>query len=734
MPLPAILAAAQAAAALLARQAAARVAAAALLARQTAARVATSPITQRVAQVAPALRVLAPATVAPIVLGGSGGDEEDDVGMMVRAPLATPIPVPTTPLVEPIPMLSRGPGGTAVASPVTPIPVPTPIGIPTPTLTGGESIALAKQYGLQGMGFDKAFVGLSPAEANRRANEEKNKRLAQQSALTAGVFNPQTIAGVKKTMGGFQARLDEITNQPWNKPDKARDTKDLVDLFSSDIAKNFTSYQDFQVAQQSPDFINTIDSYIKAGGTLSEINAKIQTRVAGIQEATDPVSFIDRQNQLQAKIIKQVPNNDGTITHTMDDGTSVTTDQAGNPISAADQAVRDALDPETDIGQKEIARQTGMAKDVADFYFGTPEKIGFLAQEKALNEAKSKAAAERLADDKTSSRDKAQYTIDKNTSDIAVAEAENETNRLNSKNYMTGWLAKMGALITTGTAPLALATLEEKYQTNSRNLKLKLSFANREIEMNLKDKINELENDFADKEITLSEDLSKSQKEAMKEITKAQQAADRAIYDITSASAKLFRTEKDKYQKEVESNNVRYAVQYLKLAGDKFTHSMITQVLSASGIIDVSKLTPEMMRLLGPKETGEDADLATSLNRVLTDPASLSEMTPTLQNKIRNKLFNMGINNTNPTKWFTESLEESAQSSLLPSVVKTEWDKFKKALVTPAAIPGALSPANITKGINFILTSEDSEDGDLERFEEDREFQTWVMSQAGGIQ
>ena len=549
-----------------------------------------------------------------------------------------------------------------------------------PPLTFAESLALAKASGLEGMNIN--FAGMTAGEAHAKAKEVRDKLLSQTSALTSGTFNPQTIAGVNKTMEAFKNRMDAITLDPFNKHLKETNTKDAVTVFSSEIAKNFASLSDFQNAQQSPDFIKSLDPFIKAGGTLADIAAKITPDVQGIQPETDTASFLANQNNLQNQPvpIKQIDNVDGTITQVFKDGTTVTTDANGNPVN--NQEAYNKLLPETLAGQNEIARLANIPEELKKHYFGTPEQMGVYQEEIALEKEKIKNLEKKAADAKATAKEKAQYAMDKNRSDIATAKATNELNRLNSKNYMTGMLAKLGALMTTGAAPLALATLEEKYQRSAQELDTKLSFANREIEINLTDTLNEIENNLADKEYSVREDLSKSARAMQKEIFDAQSKAQREIYTISSSSAKAFRTAMASYEKDTASNQAKYATTYMSLAGKGFSQTQILQILTSTGIIDVTKLTPAMQKLLAPKAKVTTGDISTSMERVFASPSALSEMTPTVQNKIKDAIFNMPT----PPASFVKRVEKEEFANFTPEAMQAKWDKFKEKINTPGLV------------------------------------------------
>jgi len=113
-------------------------------------------------------------------------------------------------------------------------------------------------------------------------------------------------------------------------------------------------------------------------------------------------------------------------------------------------------------------------------------------------------------------------------------------------------LAKLGALNTTGAAPVALATLEQKYQQQSQTLNTKLRFANQQLNIDLNEKVSGIDYKRDDDILSLKSDLSKSKEDVYKEIFKLQNAADKEKFSLISKFQDEFTKRKDTYSKEAK--------------------------------------------------------------------------------------------------------------------------------------------------------------------------------------
>ena len=407
------------------------------------------------------------------------------------------------------------------------------------------------------------YKGMTKSQADAKKVEQGD----QQSALTSYSFTPESIGNTKKAMDSFNLSLNDSTNDPFTGEGQKLDDKNIrLDLTAKDIAKGFNSAQDFYVASQNNEELQgLIQPFIDNGGSLSQIATKISKPVTETGEQ-DTASYLES--------LKQESSFDIT-----------------DPFEIKAMAL---LAPETDLAQKEVMRQAGIAQDLQDLYFGTEEKLGILDETKRMNEERKKLIEQKELSEKLAIEDRAQYSIDKNNADAEMAKAEIETNRLNAKNYMTGMLAKLGALSTTGKAPQALSVLEQKYQQQKQQLDTKLTFANRAIEIDLSSDLNDLIDSTDELILNLEEDLSLDTIDASKKVFEAQQKAETQMYSLISKSATELRKTTETYRKEATTISNKYNQSFLYLAGKGVNVSQISKHIKADGTIDTTTLTNTM--------------------------------------------------------------------------------------------------------------------------------------------
>ena len=400
-----------------------------------------------------------------------------------------------------------------------------------PVLSDEEGKGFAGSQGLKGL-QDNAFAGLTRAEAQQKAAKIKQGYLDNSNPNTSFSFNPETIAGAKKTLAGFNSRIQEVKNNSWNHPNTIGDkTKGIITGTANELAKLFNTKEDFNaVYNSSPDFKQQIDSFVASGGDVNGILAKIQA--PGLQNNQSTSEYLSTQ----------APQN----------GTQ------------AEQDAFTSLIPERELAQREIARIANIPQQYHDLYFGTPEQAGILEQKRVQAEEAKRIVEQKARDSETNLRAQADLAIQKNNADLQIENTKIEENRLASRNYMTGMLAKLGALNTTGQAPLVLATLEQKYNQESRQLQDNANYARKNVESQLMNGVNDIEIQRDESILTVQSDLTKDRETVAKEVQKIQQASDKQIYSITDKAAGELRTRTEAYTKAAKALAIKNAKAYLK--------------------------------------------------------------------------------------------------------------------------------------------------------------------------
>lgn len=421
---------------------------------------------------------------------------------------------------------------------------------------GGDSISssqagsLLKSSGLDGLFDSKALIGRSFGEASQIVQREKAKRTGQVSANTSFAFTPEILKRTQRAIDKFGFALNDVTNDPFEpKEFKDEGTKNTIEVTSKELGSLFESPdQLYDAYKTNAAFKDTLDKFIKKGGTLEGVSKNITTPVASTQ-------LEQTQSELGG------PNNQTADQYLA----SFTNPQAD---SKAQKMALEELAPESAVAQAEISRVAGIPQELQTLYFGDEKTMGTLQMRQAQAQERKRLIEEQEKDAKRTVRQRAELSIEKNKAEVEESKSKIEENRLAAKNYMTAQLAKLGALNTTGAAPLALQTLETKYQGQVTQIESAYKFAEREIEIGLDESIDEIENNADDMVLKIEEDISKDQETSIKEILKARQAADKEVYRITEQYVRRLRERTTKYTDELKKEAEKYAKEFAKNASN----------------------------------------------------------------------------------------------------------------------------------------------------------------------
>lgn len=447
------------------------------------------------------------------------------------------------------------------------------------SLNKAQAFGFAKQYGLQGLVNDSEFVGLTPTQARIKAEKLKKQKLSQVSAGTSYNYNPESINNFKKGFDDLKLSLDDNNNYPWNTKQTKKDkNKALIDSYSKTLGSSFNSLEEFQNAQQDPEFARVLADFERMGGSRNAVASNI---TKGINPQTGEIINPTEQDiqSFNQQYSTYSPQNIG----------NQTVDQyLGAMNTKPQQMAMETLIPEKKIAQDQIAFEASIPEKYREYYFGTPEQIGFLDKEAQLAKESINILKRKAENEKENARAQAELLADQQEFELQKESAEIERNRLTAKNYVMGALAKLGALKTTGVAPAKIAELEQKYQEQAQNLRTTYSLKNRELQVKLKDEVNNIETDRDTNILKVKEDLSKSEEDVFKEIFKLQNDSDRKIFSIVDNFSKDFRTQTESYRKELKSDAEKYAKK-LAAAASKYDPTAIYRMNLGEGDIGIMR-------------------------------------------------------------------------------------------------------------------------------------------------
>jgi len=430
------------------------------------------------------------------------------------------------------------------------------------TISSSQAKGLAKSFGLEGIVDTSKYAGLSYGEAAAKVQAERQKRTGQVTSNVSFAFNPETLAGTKKIVDRVGIGLNDITKQSWDSKGTQQDKiQATLAASAKQIASLFQSQEEYNNAvASSPQLQQTLATFEKLGGSAQDISSKIATPVT------------DKPEQTTGDYLSNLTNPEANQ-------------------EAQQQAINELI-PEKDIIQAEIARQQSIPEEAMSLYFGTEEQLGILDMKKTQAIEEKRIIEQQELDAETNLKAKAKLAISKNNAEMRIQTTTIEENRLAAKNYMTGMLAKLGALKTTGAAPLAIQTLDTKYEISKQTLESKYKFAEQEINLQLDDALNTLETNTDQSILELEQDLTKDYEDITKEVMKLQQAADKQTYTLSIKYASKLRERTTSYTKALKAEAEKYAKEYAKTAGGGLNLNSLSNAVEGQYVAGKGVLNP----------------------------------------------------------------------------------------------------------------------------------------------
>lgn len=494
-----------------------------------------------------------------------------------------------------------------------------------PRLNAQQASGLAKTFGLAGMNLDNQLVGLTNSQARKKAQELGEQRKGQVSANTSFAFNPQTLAGFKKSLDDIQLKLNDINNDPFKaKEQKQDEQKATVNSYTDQLAGLFNNLEELNTALQTPAFQKQVQTFEQQGGDMGQVAEKVQAP----------------QSQFNMSIDEYL----------------------GNVETTAQKQAYESLFPEGKIAQDQIMMEQGIPEQYRQQYFGDS---GIYQQQAKQAEERIKLIEKRQASEAKTARAQADFQVQKLQAQTELSKAKVEENRITAKNYITGQLAKLGALKTTGQAPIAVANLDQKYQAQVTELDTNFSLAKNEMEIKLNDFLRNLELDRDDEILRTREDLTLDQSKMMETIMKAQIDADRKSFKIISDFATDYRKESDKYQKELDKEAKKYTSEYTSIVSayditgmnfDMFKNNMNNMPSIRQMTEDpVTRMSMDRLRQMMPKQQKESnpqefisrlissGQLSPNTEDVLRGTKSLDTMVTSTRRKVEADMKKFGI-------------------------------------------------------------------------------------------
>lgn len=401
---------------------------------------------------------------------------------------------------------------------------------PPPTLSGESAKQYAKSAGLDNFNLE----GMTYEEADKAINQMKTTQKGQVNALTSAVYSPDAVSNVEKRIKDFSLRVDDTNNNTWmSGMSKKENVDNLLKSTAKDLADQFDSPESMAKAYfENPTVQKSLDTFAQYGGSDQMLIDAVKAKQP---KATD--GNVQTTMEYQANLAKQQEQKQ---TEGMMNGDKIITD--------------------------EIAREAKIPEQLKDTYFG---ETGIWQQQLNLALEKVSSIKQKMNDERADARAKANLLIEKNNAELSATKNQIELNRTNAKNYLTGMLAKLGALNTTSAAVDGITVLDQKYQQQSMEAEQKVRFANQEIQIKLQDTINDLDNTMNDKIQSIQEDLSKDKDTMLKDIMKEKLSSQKRMYELTLKASDRMKKNNDDYKNSATMLAEDYATKFSDLVNNQ---------------------------------------------------------------------------------------------------------------------------------------------------------------------
>lgn len=459
------------------------------------------------------------------------------------------------------------------------------------TLTANEVRAKAKQYGLEGTGFDfGALAGLTEGDVSSLLSEKSKNLKGSVSALTSFSLNNDyfsPISSAKKLFDAFNVGIKSATN-PWNtEKDKKTSKNKLLEDTSLQLSQLFDSPATFDSFYTgNSEFKKLMDSFQKAGVSPDGVKSRIVTKTPDNATITDP---LNPNESLYKEPATPKVSTDNTLLKGIADSTN-----------------------------QQIADLAGIPEQQREFYFGDTGYFTKIRQDAELQLQELDKSYKQIERDT-----EADYQANVKRAELQAEQqlAEIEESRVDAKNYMTGMLAKLGALKTTGEAPASLQRLETKYQAMANNTKTALFNAKATLASEKAKVISTIQSEKLGKMSAIRSDITKSSFEVQKELmnleNESKKQINALISDFNKESLDLDKTA----LAEANKLKLEYQKQFYKTASGGASYS-------TSGV------------------NGDPSKLPSNLQAIYNNPQLLNNYTPTEKGKILNQLASAGLDLT----------------------------------------------------------------------------------------
>ena len=359
------------------------------------------------------------------------------------------------------------------------------------------------------------------------------------SSSVAAPVIPNVGNAVNTVLNNFGVRSD-IKPNAWEEGLKGKGefqdgevltiSSKVADIFNGDYNAAFNYLN-------SPEGKQNLKPFTDKGGNIEDILKKVTPATTGV---TAPQTFEQFQNNLK--------NLDASSQQQFSDYMASKTTGV-TPITTNTKNIPSELKGIVDAQNKEMIMQSQNISDYQKMLYQSAYTDMIVASEEI------KQSEQLINDRRTAIEEKTKLQTRKLKAEMREQEAESEQARINSMNYMRGYLGQIGALDTSGNAALGLENLEQKYQSQKQGIRNKYMFAIDELETESDEKISELQYN-----------LQKDKLEAYKDLNKSDREIRMKMFELESDYKSKALSNNTKYQEKLSDMRIKYSNDSKELA------------------------------------------------------------------------------------------------------------------------------------------------------------------------
>lgn len=428
--------------------------------------------------------------------------------------------------------------------------------------TGPMSVADSLKISEATGGSPGAHLGQTTQQASESLNNASLNGASNQASVMASY--PGINSNINNSLLNLNTSRQNAINNPFNADsyNKNQDLETVKNSTASSVAGNFTDMNSLNAWEAAnPDLANKVYGQGNpAGLTKADIVAKIKP------QATNGIVGPQSTDQY----LSQTPANGGI------NAPATLTSPYGT------------LNGETNNDNAYLKNQYNFNKQQQDALLGNETIIGQAQTDKNNAQAAIDATDRALVREKAKVSDKAQYEINKLTSQMDAQDAQNEIDRQANMTQMTANLAALGALTTTGAAIAGASALNAKYDAARTVLRSQYNQSVSSINLQMSGDMYDLDTKRDSAIVKINDDLSKSEAQIQKEVFKIQNDYNKDVYKTTQDHLKDVRTQTDKYSSDSKTALNAYNAQWLSLVGMGIDPTAIPSMLGSNGKIKMT--------------------------------------------------------------------------------------------------------------------------------------------------